>query len=321
MGKSPMRSQRTDEAWQVKYLLGNLTEEEQVQVEERAFADVDYLRSLEATEADLIDAYVRGELSQADRRNFEFRFLTSPGRRSKVEFARALATVTSEAKTQESAAAERPSFIRALWGWNPAVQFAAAAAVLICVVGGAWLYSENAAMRSRIVALDAERRGFQVREQNLRRRLKEEESRTAALTAQSPPLSEAPSEATRAPLVASLILAPGLSRGEARVERLVLSPSVQIARIEIQLDSRDDYPRFRAELRTRRGEEVLSRSNLVGRKSGPGFAVAVDVPATALAVGDYELALKGIAADHSSQDVGYYYFGVQRSSPPDQPAR
>jgi hypothetical protein len=90
------------------------------------------------------------------------------------------------------------------------------------------------------------------------------------------------------------------------------NPSVQIARIEIQLDSRDDYPRFRAELRTRRGDEVLSRGNLVRRKSGPGFAVAVDVPASALAAGDYELALKGIAADHSSQDVGYYYFGVQR---------
>jgi hypothetical protein len=91
-----------------------------------------------------------------------------------------------------------------------------------------------------------------------------------------------------------------------------LSPSVHIARIEIQLESRDDYPRFRAELRTRRGEEVLSRSNLVRRKSGPGFAVSIDVPASALAVGDYELALKGIAADQTSQDVGYYYFGVQR---------
>jgi hypothetical protein len=87
---------------------------------------------------------------------------------------------------------------------------------------------------------------------------------------------------------------------------------VQIARIEIQLESRDDYPRFRAELRTRRGEEVLSRSNLVRRQSGPGFAVSVDVPVSALAVGDYELALKGITADHTSQDVGYYYFGVQR---------
>ena len=124
-GKSPMRSQRNNETWQVKYLLGNLTEEEQVEVEDRAFADGDYLSSLEATEADLIDAYVRDELSQSDRRSFELRFLTSPERRRKVEFARALATITSESKTQESRAAGRPSFMSAFWGWNPVLQFAA----------------------------------------------------------------------------------------------------------------------------------------------------------------------------------------------------
>jgi len=105
---------------------------------------------------------------------------------------------------------------------------------------------------------------------------------------------------------------PGLSRAQTSVEQLVLDPSVQIARIEIELESRDDFPRFRAELRTRRGEEILSRSNLVRRKSGPGFAVSIDVPASALAAGDYELALKGITADRTSQDIGYYYFGVQK---------
>jgi hypothetical protein len=303
-----MRSQRSNETWQVKYLLGNLTEEEQVQVEDRAFADADYLSALEATEADLIDAYVRGELSPADRRSFEFRFLTSPERRRKVEFARALATIASESTTQEPRAAGRPFLLRAFWGWNPVVQFAAAMAALICIAGGSWLVSENAAIRSRVAALEAERRDFELREQSLRQRLSEEQSRAAALSAPN----RQPSEAAVAPLVASLVLVPGLSRAQTRVEQLVLSPSVQIARIEIELESRDDYPRFRAELRTRRGEEVLSRSNLVRRKAGPGFAVSVDVPASALAVGDYELALKGIAADQTSQDVGYYYFGVQR---------
>jgi hypothetical protein len=168
--------------------------------------------------------------------------------------------------------------------------------------------SENAASRARVAGLEAERRGFEAREQSLRQQLGEEQNRVAALAAQN----RQPSEAARAPLVASLVLVPGLSRARTEVEQLVLSPSVQIARIEIELESRDDYPRFRAELRTRRGEEVLSRSNLVRRKSGPGFAVSIDVPASALAVGDYELALKGITADHTSQDVGYYYFGVQR---------
>jgi hypothetical protein len=168
--------------------------------------------------------------------------------------------------------------------------------------------SENAAIRSRVAALEAERRDFEVREQSLRQRLTEEQTRAAALATQN----RQPPEAPRPPLVASLILVPGLSRAQTRVERLVLSPSVQIARIEIQLESMDDYPRFRAELRTRSGEEVLSRSNLVRRKSGAGFAVSVDVPASALAVGNYELALKGISADRTSQDVGYYYFSVQR---------
>jgi hypothetical protein len=302
-----MRSPRSDEAWLVKYLLGNLTEEEQVQAEDRAFADADYLSALEAAEADLIDAYVRGELSQSDRRSFELRFLTSPERRRKVEFARALATITSEAKTQELQAVRRPFFVRGFRAWNPMLQFAAAAVILMCVAGGAWLVSENAAIRSRVAALEAGRRESELREQSLRQRLSEEQSRAAAISAQNKP-----SDAAAAPLVASLVLMPGLSRAQTRVEQLVLNPSVQIARLEIELDSRDDYPRFRAELRTRRGEEVLSRSNLVKRKSGPGFAVTIDIPASALAAGDYELALKGITADQTSQDIGYYYFGVQK---------
>ena len=307
-GKSHMRSQRSKETLQVKFLLGNLTEEEQVQVEDRAFADGDFLSALEDTEADLIDAYVRGELSQSDRRSFELRFLTSPERRRKVEFARALATIISESSIQESRAAGRPFFTRLFGEWNPVLQFATGMAALFCIAGGAWLVSENAEIRSRVAALEAERRDFEVREQSLRQQLSEEQTRAAALAMQS----RQASEAARAPLVASLVLAPGVSRAQTRAERLVLGPSVQIARIEIPLESRDDYPRFRAELRTRSGEEVLSRSNLVSQKSGDGFTISVDVPASALAVGDYELALKGIAADHTSQDVGYYYFGVQR---------
>src|SRR4051812_7338736 len=100
-----MRPEPVDESLLVRYLLGNLTEEEQVRVEDQAFAEPDYLRAIEAAEADLIDYYVRGELAQADRQAFERRFLTSPQRRGKVEFARALARVTAEATPLASASA------------------------------------------------------------------------------------------------------------------------------------------------------------------------------------------------------------------------
>jgi hypothetical protein len=301
-----MGSERVDEELLVKYLLGNLPETEEVQVEDRAFADANYLGTLEAAEADLIDTYVRGGLSQSERRAFERRFLTSPNRWGKVEFARALARVTAE-----SAEPERPA-LRQTWfslirGWSPAMGFAAGLAALIFIVGPSWLIVQNMAMRSRMAVLESQRHELETREQGLRRQLGEEQSRAGNLAAQR----QQQQSTSGAFAVASLVLMPGLSRAETRVEELVLTPSAQIAHIEIQLEARDDYPRFRAELRTRRGEEVLTWSNLPRHRTNTGYAVSFDVPASALAAGEYELSLKGV--DHQAVvDIGYYYFGVRK---------
>src|SRR5215216_599304 len=80
----------------VGYLLGDLPEEKQSEIEDRAFQDEQCLREILAVESDLIDEYVRGELSDSARRQFESRFLASAERRRKVEFARALASVAPE---------------------------------------------------------------------------------------------------------------------------------------------------------------------------------------------------------------------------------
>jgi len=88
-----------------------------------------------------------------------------------------------------------------------------------------------------------------------------------------------------------------------------LNSTAQLAHIEIQLEPRDEFPRFRAELRTRGGEDVLTRSNLARRRTNSGNSVSFDVPANALSAGEYELALKGLA-DGEATDVGYYYFRV-----------
>src|SRR6185503_3994854 len=87
-----------------RYLLGELSEAQQVEIEDRAFADKDYLASITAVENDLIDEYVRHELSDADRRKFESRFLASAERWKRVEFAKALARVPAEAPVAEKTA-------------------------------------------------------------------------------------------------------------------------------------------------------------------------------------------------------------------------
>jgi hypothetical protein len=312
--QSDMRSEPIDEMLLIKYLLGDLSEEEQVRVEDRAFADADYRGALEAVEADLIDAYVRGELLPAERRGFERRFLISPQRRKKVAFARDLARVVAEAKAAESASSIRLSawqaLLRLVRGWNPVLQFAAGLAVLIFVVGSSLLAIQGVAMRSRVAVLETQRHDLQARTEELQRQLGEEQARAGSLAAQLQQQQKA--GGAPVPLVASLVLLPGLSRAESRREQLVLNPSAQIAHIEIQLEPGDNYPRFRAELRTLRGEEVLIRGSLPRRRATAGYSVSFDVPASALAEGQYELALKGLLNDQSLQDVGYYYFGVQK---------
>jgi hypothetical protein len=302
--KSKMRAERVDEVLLVRYLLGNLSETEEVQVEDRAFADADYMCALETAEADLIDAYVLGGLSQSDRRAFEGRFLTSPNRWRKVEFARALAKVTTEL-AESTRPPVRQNVMSLIQGWSPRLRFAAAFGALVCVAAPSWLMFQNAAMRSRVAVLESERHEFERQEQALRQQLAEGQGRADALAAQR-------QQQQSIPIVASLVLLPGVSRSETRVEQLVLTPSAQIAHIEIQLEARDDYPQFSAGLRTRRGEEVLTWGKLQRRQTSAGYAVSMDIPASALTVGEYELSLKGVIDHQAGVDIGYYYFGVRK---------
>jgi anti-sigma factor RsiW len=301
-----------DDVLLIQYLLGNLSPDEQARVEDRAFADPNYLVTLQAVEVDLIDAYVNGELSPADRICFERQFLVSPERRKKVAFARDLARVAAEAKAVEASPALRvsawQSFLRAVRGWNPALQFAAGLAVVILLAGASWLTVENVTMRSRIAGLETQGGELQTRTDDLRRQLDQEQARSGSLAAQVQ--QQGTSARGPAPVAASLMLLSGLSRAESRREQLVLSPNAGIAHIEVQLEARDDYPRFRAELRTLGGAEVVSLGSLSRRRVAAGYDVSFDVPASALATDQYELTLKGVSNDQTAQDVGFYYFSV-----------
>jgi len=73
-----------------RYLLGDVTPSAQEEIERRYFSDPEYLSLVDAAEDDLIDAYVRRDLSQADRERFEGYFLRTRKRRDQVKMAEAL---------------------------------------------------------------------------------------------------------------------------------------------------------------------------------------------------------------------------------------
>ena len=314
-----------------RYLLGELPEEQQVEIEDRAFSDKDYLASITAVENDLIDEYVRGELSAADRQRFETRFLASAERRKRVEFATALRTVVSESYAPEKKQIHdvprwswRDSLYAFLNGLNPAARLAFATAAILLIVGAAWLFAETWRLRRQVNQLQAEKQSGQglqqaldaerKRSEELNARLNQEKQQREQTDESLRQLTET-TEATKPvapPVFASLTLLPGLSRGGGQKPNLDLSNDVRLVRLQIGIDPEEQYKSFAVELRTVAGRGVWNRENLAARTRRGTRAVGLTLPATVLKSGEYELRLRGLTEGGGSEDVGFYYFNVRK---------
>jgi hypothetical protein len=327
-----MREEAFSEDLIVRYLLGDLPEEAQVEIEDRAFQDQQYLQSMVAVENDLIDEYARGELSDSERRRFEQRFLASEERRRKVEFARALASVTSELPSlkKESLAprARAPlswtgalaAFLR---GLNPAARFALAAAALLILIGGPWLFIESQRLRSELAR---EQQSREQEQQALQQQLAEERARSEEAAArlerdeqrersqeparQMEPSPEESTTRTAPPAVVSLALSPGISRGGGARPKLLLPQATGRARLQIGIEPEDQYSRFSVELRAQGGQRVWAEDNLRARDVRGGRTVVLYLPGNILRDGQYELTLKGVTGEGAVEEIGYYYFDV-----------
>ena len=328
-----MKDDAVSEDLIVRYLLGGLSEEEQVEMEDRAFRDWQYLQSIEAVETDLIDEYAQGKLSGSERRQFESRFLASAERRRKVEFARALANVTSEfAPIEKDTPLVIPpepagwqialrAFLR---GLSPAAKFSMAAAVLLILIGSSWLVVQSFRLRAEMADLRREQETRARQEETLQQQIAAERARSEDLSARLQreqaereqsqelirELERNQVRQTSESIIASIVLMPGVSRSGSARPNLVVAKTTRRVRLQIGIEPEDEYRRFRVELRARGGQPVWAEDNLSARRGRAGQSVVLNLPASALSTGEYELALKGVTDDGRTEDVGYYYFNV-----------
>lgn len=331
-----MRGNPFSENLLVRYLLGDLPEEAQVEIETRAFQDQRYLRNIQAVESDLIDAYVQGELSEGERQQFEGRFFASAERRRKVEFARTLARVAPEFAVIEKAARPRrapspftwPSLLDAfLRRLGPAAKYALAAAALLIVIGGSWLIAESLRLRAQLAALRAEQQSQERQQQALQQQIADEQARRDELSTELQrereerersqqlvgELQRKLEESTPPPApsaVVSLLLWPGISRGGGTRSKLVIPQAAQSVRVQIGVEPEDQYRSFRVELRAPGGRPIWTQDHLSARRVRGGRAVILNLPANILRAGGYELALKGVTDERANEDIGYYYIDV-----------
>src|SRR5262245_36254048 len=125
-----------------RFLLGDLRPDEQEQIEIRLLEDGELQEVIQAAEFDLIDDYIRGDLSTDDISRFERIFLNSPARRRKLATSRILLNSNTEvaeaipSADNLSQSSRRPK--KNMTSWSMAVRIAAGALLLvgIGVVGG-----------------------------------------------------------------------------------------------------------------------------------------------------------------------------------------
>lgn len=130
----------------VSYLLGQMSEEESERFEDECFEQRSWPSQIALVEEELIDAYLHDEMPAEQRGLFEQNYLTTEARQERVKVAAALLRQVCERAVVEPPVvvqgevtwAER---VKAFWGrhaWG--LRAASAVAVLVVVIGGAWLY-------------------------------------------------------------------------------------------------------------------------------------------------------------------------------------
>src|SRR5580698_258747 len=147
--KSEMRS-AGDDVLIRRFLLGDLSEEDRRQIEDKYLAAPERFEEFLTVENDLVDAYVRGELTQDENRKFETGYLGTPERREKVGFARALNTAA--AREKEISPVQIDSFWKRLWDalsiHDRVPRWALAASLSGLAAIGAWLIARDQNLRS-----------------------------------------------------------------------------------------------------------------------------------------------------------------------------
>ncbi|HEY6188652.1 MAG TPA: hypothetical protein VIW80_13425 [Pyrinomonadaceae bacterium] len=319
-----------------RYLLGELSESEQAALEEKYFTDPQAFNQMLKTESELVDSYVRGQLSRRARERFEQSYLAHPRRRERVKFADALASGLDQIAASEMAGDQtvagtslRQRLLVSLRGRRLALGLSIALALLV-MMSGIWFFIENRRLRRELAETQAaradqeqrERELQQQREHELEQQVASERRRSEELTAelerlqrtqpQTPQTASSPTSPA-GPAFVSLVLTVGGARGpdNGRAQTLIIPAGTAQARIQLNLKEKD-YPSYRASLQMVGGEEVYSQEGIKPAVTKSGARFVLIVPADKLVAGDYILTLRGVRTDGEIDDVSKSIFRVEK---------
>jgi hypothetical protein len=323
-----------------RYLLAELTLEEQVLVEQRLFLDSDYSELAQAVEDDLIDEYVHDELVASEREKFESHFLNQPEHRGNLRIAEALEKYLASGKAvlpsfttntiHEYQQYQQANFSSLSFRRRPAAWFALAATVLVLISLVTWIAIQSGRRQHSEQPLQAqEPRPTQPvdRQQpspgvpvngNSERVVETSEHQGGTDRPKGKPTSDRTAQKDNGQLnsfsssssLAFAIYPGGISRSETQNNRVSISSEVDKVILKLPVRAVPHYASYSATLSTR-GRMIRHWPDLPTEvDSELGKIVKIDVATALLSKQRYEIRLAGIPADSRPPET--YSFWVDK---------
>lgn len=324
---SPSLESAHDDQYLIRYLLGQLSEEEAERLDEMSITDDETATRLRVVEDDLVDVYVRGALPAEVRTRFEQVYLASPKRRERVEFAqqfrRAVDRVEPAVSPVSAAAAPaprapvpmaRPAAAPAPIARPAGRWLAWAAAILAVSCGG--LLVEQLRLRSGLDDARQQNAALDAHAEDLAHQLAQAQQTTHAGTVPTPaqPRTEpapAGGVATGIATAAALVLLPD-TRAANAFPTLVVAPANRTASFTLRLEP-GDFSRYDVALHDPATSRDIWRSGEIARRHDAAApALQVTVPVALLKAQHYSFTVTASSATGRREVVGSYTFEVQR---------
>jgi hypothetical protein len=277
------------------YLLDSLSETDTEQLDEMSVTDDDFAERLRDAENDLVDAYVRGQLSGDTLARFKSHYPTSARRRNKVNFAQTFRDLLiAQPEPIQTGSRKRAAVF----------QFALAAVAAVMMLAGGYLMFENVRLRKEHSTL--ERRESELQQELARQRSSdtEKEKELARVREKLMQLEQQISpKQQRDVRVIAFNLAPQ-TRSIGPIPVLSIPAGTDSVDITLKLET-NDFSAYTVALKNPANDKVLWSDKLKAANS-----LQFRLPANMLNQQNYVLELSGISASGVSEIVSSYPFRV-----------
>lgn len=323
----------------IRYLLGDLSEEEEKDIGRRYLSESTAAEDLEIAEDELIDRYVRNELEARDASRFEEMLVSSPRLRERVEFAKILVKrVSSEsplpAVTPGSAGGSKPrkkkrggffpwgGFWGTTTGMAPALRFALSGSLILLLVASTVLVFIWMRRQAESQRLAREQQQQQQREAERRNQQNSNENRSGEpnqAQRENRQQNEVAPEVQQQRQPPSQSFAVFLSPANATRGSGGQYPTLNVPRksssVQLNLDvERKDvsYSFYNASLEDANDNRVIARKNKLksfphrGRKH-----IRLEVPSRELTDGLYIVHVDGVTAADQIESFNDYTFRIR----------